>query len=506
MMAAHTLSSNYLLGLLLKDLVNESCPSDIHVTGITTDSRKLNPGDLFIAYTIGGHSSVPYIIDAVKAGASAVIAEARSIPEIFPCTVPLYRVNELYKVIGIIADRFYEHPSSVMTVIGVTGTNGKTSVSHLMAQSLSIDQKNVCGLIGTLGYGTVDKLTSATHTTPEAIALQALLADMCDHGIRQVVMEVSSHGLDQFRIAGVEFDLAIFTNLSRDHLDYHQSMESYAHAKRRLFTDYGIGKIVINLDDSFGRKLLAELPRGITKIAYTLDIDTFVRYQDKYQIVFGNILPDPSGKIKMEISSPWGKGNLTSGLMGRFNASNLLACLSSLCLLGHTLDDAVERLSVCRGIPGRMEIFEGYIRPRVIVDFAHTPDALEQVLSGLKASCQGKLYCVFGCGGDRDKGKRPLMGMMAEKYADGIIITSDNPRYEDPEEIIKDILAGINNRDHVTIDIDRESAIQNTIKAASINDVVLIAGKGHENYQELAGVRRPFSDQDVVRKTLEIRT
>jgi UDP-N-acetylmuramoyl-L-alanyl-D-glutamate--2,6-diaminopimelate ligase len=191
--------------------------------------------------------------------------------------------------------------------------------------------------------------------------------------------------------------------------------------------------------------------------------------------------------------------------MGRFNASNLLACLSSLCLLGHTLDDAVERLSVCRGIPGRMEIFEGYIRPRVIVDFAHTPDALEQVLSGLKASCQGKLYCVFGCGGDRDKGKRPLMGMMAEKYADGIIITSDNPRYEDPEEIIKDILAGINNRDHVTIDIDRESAIQNTIKAASINDVVLIAGKGHENYQELAGVRRPFSDQDVVRKTLEIR-
>ncbi len=504
MMAAHTLSSGYLLGLLLKDLVNESCLSNIQVTGITTDSRKVNPGDLFIAYTIGGHSSVPFIGDAVKAGASAVIAEASSLPDIYPCPVPLYRVNELYKVIGIIADRFYEHPSSAMTVIGVTGTNGKTSVSHLMAQSLSADQKNICGLIGTLGYGTVGRLNPGLHTTPEAVALQALLADMRDQKIKQVVMEVSSHGLDQFRIAGVEFDLAVFTNLSRDHLDYHQSMDSYAAAKKRLFTQYGISRVVINMDDQFGRKLMAELLQGVVAIGYTLEMDTYSGYQDKFQMVYGKILPDPSGRIKMALDTPWGKGVLATGLSGRFNAGNLLACLSSLCLLGHTLEDAIGRLSVCKGIPGRMEIFGGDNLPRIVVDFAHTPDALEQVLSELKASCQGKLYCVFGCGGDRDKGKRPLMGVVAEKYADGIIITSDNPRQEDPEEITKDILAGIKNREHVTIDIDRERAIQNILKTVSANDVVLIAGKGHENYQEIAGVRRPFSDQDVVRKTLEI--
>jgi len=504
MMAAHTLSSGYLLGLLLKDLVHETCHSNTHVTGITTDSRTVNPGDLFIAYTIGEHSSVPFIENAVKAGASAVIAEAGSLPEIYPCPVPLYRVNELYKIIGIIADRFYDHPSSAMTVIGVTGTNGKTSVSHLMAQALSADQKNICGLIGTLGYGTVDRLIPGSHTTPEAIALQALLAEMRGQKTRQVVMEVSSHALDQFRIAGVAFDLAVFTNLSRDHLDYHKSMESYAAAKKRLFTQYGINRVVINMDDEFGRKLMAELPQSVTTVGYTLEENSHSGPRNIFQVVYGKVLPDPSGKIKLALDTPWGKAVLATGLSGRFNASNLLACLSSLCLLGHTLEDAIGRLSVCKGIPGRMEIFGGDSLPCAVVDFAHTPDALEQVLSDLKNSCQGKLYCVFGCGGDRDKGKRPLMAAVVEKYADGIIITSDNPRHENPEEITRDILAGIKNRDHVIVDIDRERAIQNILKTVSANDVVLIAGKGHENYQEIAGVRRPFSDQEVVRKTLGI--
>jgi UDP-N-acetylmuramoyl-L-alanyl-D-glutamate--2,6-diaminopimelate ligase len=504
MMAARTLSPGILLGILLKDLVKESCQSNIHVTGLTTDSRKVNPGDLFIAYTIEGQSSVPYIGVAVNAGASAVIAEACSLPEIYPCPVPLFRVNELYKIIGIIADRYYDHPSTAMSVIGVTGTNGKTSVSHLMAQSLSVDQKNVCGLIGTLGYGTIDRLIPGPHTTPEAVALQALLADMRDQNIKQVVMEVSSHGLDQFRIAGVAFDLAVFTNLSRDHLDYHQSMESYAAAKKRLFTQYGVSMVVINLDDEFGRKLMDELPKNILMTGYTIGENIYSEYKDKFKLVYGKIIPDPFGNIKMALDTPWGKGVLTTGLTGRFNAGNLLACLASLCLLGHTLEDAIRRLSICKGIPGRMETFGGENFPRIIVDYAHTPDALEQVLSELRHSCQGKLYCVFGCGGDRDKGKRPLMAALAEKYADGIIITSDNPRHEDPAEIANDILAGIKNRAHVIVDIDRERAIQNILKTVSANDVVLIAGKGHENYQEIAGVRRFFSDQDVVRKTLGI--
>ena len=506
MMAAQAIFSGYPLGLLLKNLVNESCSSNIRITGITTDSRKVKPGDLFIAYTIGEHSSIPYISDAVKTGASAVIAEASSLPEIYPCAVPLFRADELYKVIGIIADRFYDHPSSTMTVIGVTGTNGKTSVSHLMAQSLSVDQKNICGLIGTLGYGTVDRLIPGLHTTPEAVALQALLADMRDQKIRKVVMEVSSHGLDQFRITGVEFDLAVFTNLSRDHLDYHQSMEAYAAAKRRLFMQYGVKKVVINMDDEFGRKLMAELPHGVEAAGFTLDMDIYSKHQGKYRLLYGKKLPGLPDMINMVIDTPWGKGVLASGLSGRFNASNLLACIASLCLLDHSLEDAIERLSKCKGIPGRMEIFGGDDLPRIVVDFAHTPDALEQVLSELKASCQGKIYCVFGCGGNRDKGKRPLMGMMAEKYADGIIITSDNPRFENPDEISKDILAGIKSHGHVTLDNDRKRAIQNVIKMASANDVVLIAGKGHESYQEFAGVRHFFSDQDVVRKALGIST
>lgn len=506
MMAAYTLPSGYPLDILLKNLTAETVLPDIHVTGITTDSRKVNPGDLFVAYRIGEHSSVPYIADAVKAGACAVVADAGSLPEVFPCSVPLYRIEQLYKVIGIIADRFYDHPSSGMTVIGVTGTNGKTSVSHLLAQSLSDGQGKTCGLIGTLGYGTAGNLIPGAHTTPEAIALHALLADMRDQKIKQVVMEVSSHGLDQYRIKGVEFDLAVFTNLSRDHLDYHQSMEAYADAKKRLFTDYGTGKAVINMDDQFGRKLIAGLPQSVESIAYTLSKETYDKYQGEYQIAYGEILPDVSGRIIINVYTPWGTGNLNSGLSGRFNASNLLACLSSLCLLDHPLPDAIRCLSGCKGIPGRMEVFGGNKHPRIVVDFAHTPDALENVLSTLKSSCNGKLYCVFGCGGDRDKGKRPLMGELAAKYADVIVVTSDNPRFEDPEVIIKDILKGISNHDNVMVETDRERAIQNTIRTASHNDVVLITGKGHENYQETAGVRRPFSDQEIVRKILESRT
>jgi UDP-N-acetylmuramoyl-L-alanyl-D-glutamate--2,6-diaminopimelate ligase len=504
MMTAQSLSPGYPLQALLKDLVDTPVAGEIYVNGLATHSKKTKSGDLFIAVAIGGKSRNLYINDAVKAGAIAVVVESGSLPDPYLCPVPLYRIRNLWARTGIIASRFYRHPSSAMTVIGVTGTNGKTTVSHLLAQSLTSPDKGACGLIGTLGYGTPGHLEPGPNTTPEAVTLQGLLAGMRDQNIRQVVMEVSSHGLDQQRIAGVEFDLAILTNLSRDHLDYHMSLEKYAAAKRHLFTDYEISQAVINLDDEFGRSLAGTLKAGVA--GYTLNPHPEAGTKYRHPVVSGSIVAYREGKMHMEVDSPWGKTSLVSPFLGRFNAYNLLACLSALCLLGHPLSDAVSRLAACRNIPGRMEYFGGGRQPLVVIDYAHTPDALEQVLETLKAAWRGKIYCVFGCGGDRDQGKRPLMGAVADRYADFVILTSDNPRSESPDLIIKDILGGIRSDSKVTVVTDRAAAIAHALGAAGENDMVLIAGKGHEDYQEIAGRRRPFSDQQVVRRLLEGRS
>ena len=504
MMTAQSVTPGYPLHVLLRDLVETPLVGDVYVSGLATHSRNARPGDLFIAATIGGNSGILYINDAVQAGACAVVAEAGALPDPYLCPVPLYRIQNLWAKTGIIADRFYRHPSSAMTVVGVTGTNGKTTVSHLLAQSLAAPDKGVCGLIGTLGYGTPDNLMPGPNTTPEPVTLHGLLADMRARNIRQVVMEVSSHGLDKQRIAGVEFDMAILTNLSRDHLDYHITLENYAAVKRRLFTEYQISQAVINLDDDFGSSLAGELKAEVA--GYTLSPRPERGTKRKHPVVSGSIVSCGEGEMHMEVDSPWGRALLVSPLLGRFNAYNLLACLSALCLLGHPLDYAVSRLSACRCIPGRMEYFGGDRQPLVVVDYAHTPDALEQVLETLKAACRGKIYCVFGCGGDRDQGKRPLMGTVAERYADHIILTSDNPRSENPDLIIRDILGGIQNSGQVTVVADRAAAITHAAHAAGANDIVLIAGKGHEDYQEIAGRRLPFSDQQIVRKLLEDRS
>lgn len=501
MMAAQSLSSGFPLQSLLDGLVDITLPPGIEVTGVATDSRKVKAGDLFIGCAVGGQSNIPYIDDAINAGASVILAEDRALSAGYPCSVPLVRAKDLYKKIGPIADRLYRHPSAAMTVTGVTGTNGKTTVSHLLAQSLSAAGE-ICGLIGTMGYGRVDQLAPGLHTTPEPLVLQALLAEMRDRKMHQVVMEVSSHGIDQHRIAGVKFDLAIFTNLSRDHLDYHQTMQDYAAAKRRLFTDYGIKKRIINRDDEFGRSLIRESGNDGHTIACTLDVDAVNATENSNDLVLGRVIDMQPGKMVMSVKSPWGAGDLVTRLYGEFNARNLLAVLSALCLLGYSFDEALARLSRCRTIPGRMETLGNENTSRVVIDYAHTPDALEQVLSTLRSICAGELYCVFGCGGDRDQGKRSLMGAIAEKYADHIILTSDNPRYEDPEKILRDIFAGISSRRNVAMEIDRDSAIRAAIGKAVKNDIVLIAGKGHETYQEIAGVRRPFSDQGIVRKAL----
>ena len=504
MMAAHTLSPGYPLSALLRNLVEVPVAAEVYVSGLATHSGRVRKGDLFIASVPGNAGSVTYINDAVRAGACAIVVEADSLPDPFLCPVPLYRIRDLCTKIGIIADRFYRHPSSAMTVIGVTGTNGKTTVSHLLAQALTLSGKGTCGLIGTLGYGTIYDLAPGPNTTPGAVALQSLLAGMREQNIRQVVMEVSSHGLDQCRTVGVEFDLAILTNLSRDHLEYHITLENYAAAKRRLFTDYRINQAVLNLDDDFGNSLAGELNAEVT--GYTLNPRRAGEQQGKRPVMFGSITASREGKMHMEVDGSWGKTTLVSPLLGRFNAYNMLASLSALCLLGHPLEQAASWLSACRCIPGRMQCFSDSRQPLVVVDYAHSPDALAQVLETLKEMCQGKIHCVFGCGGDRDKGKRPMMGAVAERYADNIILTSDNPRSENPDLIIRDILGGIKNRAKVIVEPDRATAIAGAIQAAATGDIVLIAGKGHENVQEIAGKRLPFSDQQHVRNLLEDRS
>lgn len=503
MMTAQSLLPGYSLDKLLEGFSHSGNANGINITGLTTDSRKVTSGDLFFAFVTGGVSNVSYINAAISAGAKAILVEDNELPDPYLCPVSLFRIKNLHEKIGIIASRFYQHPSSDLTIVGVTGTNGKTSVSHLLTQCLDMLSGHNCGLIGTLGYGPLDKLVPGLNTTPEPVTLQALLADMRDRKFRHVVMEVSSHGLDQYRTAGVEFDLAVFTNLSRDHLDYHKSMENYAFAKQRLFTDYNIRKQVINVDDDFGSRLYEETFSSIEKVATTLDVKK-LKTTNKYpNLVYGEVVSTQAGGMKIFVDTPWGKSQLLTSFVGKYNVHNLLSVLSSLCLLGHNFDDAMSVLSRCKNIPGRMEFIGNSTTPRVVVDYAHTPDALEHVLSTLKPVCTGNLHCVFGCGGDRDSGKRPLMAAVAERYSNIITITSDNPRNEDPGKIIQEIYSGITDKKKVNIEIDRKTAIHNAIGKAKVNDIILIAGKGHESYQEITGTRYPFSDQKIAAQFLE---
>ena len=296
-------------------------------------------------------------------------------------------------------------------------------------------------------------------------------------GVDMVAMEVSSHGLDQYRITGVEFDIAVFTNLSRDHLDYHQTMENYAESKRRLFSDYLIRKAVFNLDDEYGHKLANEFQNKIELVGYTLAPGK----QYDFPVVSANVVSNKPASLTLDLSSPWGKGLLQSDLIGDFNASNLLASLSALCMSGVSFLDALSKLSKCSNVPGRMEYCRQEGMPLVIVDYAHSPEALRQALRALQSQTSGKLICVFGCGGQRDKGKRAEMGQIAETYADHIFLTNDNPRDEDAETIIEDIIGGIKDQSRVTKELDRRKAIRLAIHSASEDDVLLIAGKGHED-------------------------
>ena len=482
---------------LLGDFIDASnCPA-IGITGLALDSRLVGAGNLFIAVKGTQTDGVQYIAQAVENGAVAVLMEQGAV--IPDCAVPVIVVPQLSEYVSDIAGIFYGRPSHQMPVTAITGTNGKTTCSQLLAQLFELlDEPS--GFIGTLGYGLsssgIDqKATDTGLTTPDAISVQRILAELKDAGAKRIAMEVSSHSLVQRRVAGLQVDTAVFTNLTRDHLDYHGDINSYAAAKARLFAMTGLKNAVINLDDNVGRLILANLDPLVNGISYSVENHSADIHCDR-------ILIDASG-IDAEIVTPWGRGRLKSSLLGKFNLANLLAVIGAAGVQGFALDKILQAASALTAVAGRMELVDASARPAVVIDYAHTPDALEKALQALRRHCRGNLWVVFGCGGDRDIGKRAEMGKVADHRADKIIVTSDNPRGESPEKIIDQVLLGIT-RD-VSAVVDRRDAIRTAIADAQPEDVILLAGKGHEDYQILGADRLPFSDQAEARLALRSR-
>ncbi|MDP1765874.1 MAG: UDP-N-acetylmuramoyl-L-alanyl-D-glutamate--2,6-diaminopimelate ligase [Methylotenera sp.] len=473
---------------------------DQSFTSITSDSRSVQAGSLFLAYPGASSDGRHYIPQAIKAGAKAVIWEEADFTWQADWRVSNISVKDLKQQVGIIAAEFYQNPSRKLTMIGVTGTNGKTSVSQWIAQCLTLLGRKTA-VLGTIGNGIVgneflDTQTEATNTTPDAILLQGMLAGYVQQQAGAVVMEVSSHGLDQGRLNGVEFDIAVLTNLSRDHLDYHETMESYAAAKQKLFAWQGLGVAIVNTDDAFGHSLVSML-KAQAKPYMTYGFD-----EDKGKVdISGSHLKLQDIGLTMQVTTPQGATLLSAPVLGRFNAYNVLAVLATLLSMDVSLADAIAAIAKIKPVQGRMQQFGGGGLPLVVVDYAHTPDALEKVLNTLKEQVQGQLICVFGCGGNRDAGKRPLMGAVASKLADMVVVTTDNPRNEDPVAIIREIVS--NMHAGYVIEIDREVAINKAVESAKMGDIVLLAGKGHENYQEISGVKYPFDDALIAQAALK---
>lgn len=463
----------------------------LRVTGMGLDNRNIKPGDVFVAVKGQSGHGLEYAKAAVAAGAIGVIHDGlQALPEL---PVPAIKVTGLGDKLGELASRFYAAPSEQMTIAGVTGTNGKTSVAHFLAQSWQRVYGNA-GMVGTLGYGPLGNLQSGERTTPDTLRLQQVLADCVKSGIEHLAMEVSSHALQQQRCQTVQFDAAIFTNLSRDHLDYHADMAGYAAAKRLLFTDYAPAFAIINHDDAYGRKWFGELNGGMQMLSFGLQEGAELRAQIRSVDING---------MNIRMTGPWGSEEVHTCLLGAFNASNLLAAAGTLVLLGMPWNLVLHQLELMQPVPGRMMRLGGQAgQPVVVVDYAHTPDALESALQAVRAHLDGKLVCVFGCGGNRDQGKRPQMGRAAELLADDVFVTSDNPRNESASKIIEDVVAGFERPGNATIEPDRAAAIQRAIAHCKPGDVVLVAGKGHEVWQEIGGQKIPFSDESVIRHAL----
>ncbi len=462
----------------------------LQISGMCMDSRAVQPGDAFVALPGARHDGYEFIAEAARRGAVVALVEAPAQGD--DKALAVVPVVALGARIGALAAQFYGDPSANLQVIGVTGTNGKTTCTQLLTQAFGLLGRQ-CGVIGTLGWGFSGKLTDTGHTTPDPVTLQRALASLGEQGATVAAVEVSSHALKQGRTRSVHIDTAVFTNLTHDHLDYHGTLEDYGASKKLLFETPGLSCAVVNADDAFGKTILADAQAKIKTISYGL-------VEGSAQVRASAAAYGVDG-LSAWIDTPWGSGELRTPLMGQFNLSNSLAVLSVLGLHGVALADALAVFPHLRAVPGRMERIGVGASPLVVVDYAHTPDALEHTLRALREHCSGRLWCVFGCGGDRDRTKRPLMGRIAWEHADELVITSDNPRSEPAGAIIDEICTGVPGED-ARREPDREQAIRLALAAAGPGDCVLIAGKGHENYQEANGLRVPFSDAETVCRLL----
>lgn len=487
--------------IMLNNLLPDHHLPAIAIHGIQYDSRKVKPGDLFFA-TTGVQVDGRQFVKDVSAIAAAVLCEA-------PYKAAFandFEIEDLSAQKGEVASRFYGSPSEYLDVIAVTGTNGKTSVSHYVAQAFGLVGQS-CGVIGTLGAGIDGNLEDIGMTTPDAVDLQRMLSELREKGAEVVCLEASSHGLEQGRLNGTRVSLAIFTNISRDHLDYHENFAAYAAAKKKLFNWPKLKKTVLNLDDEFGEILSKELQ---TEIAVSDELSvsqrqvtcmTYSLHRNDADIHCSSINYDRTG-INATVVCGTEERALRSSLFGGFNLSNLLAVVASLLSYDVDFSEAIDVVSQLKNVKGRMDVLSESGRPTVVIDYAHTPDALESVLTALKQHANSKIICVMGCGGDRDKGKRPLMGEVCGRLADQTVVTSDNPRNESPDEIVAQILLGFSPEAQVLIEVDRASAITLALSIAGTEDLVLIAGKGHEEYQDVNGRKIQFSDYAVVENYL----
>ena len=497
--------ANTNLGTLLPTLPLNADLASMSVGSLCLDSRAIRPGDTFVAVPGSVCDGRKFISNALDSGAALVLEEAgeNQFSVSVNSQVPVIGVPNLAQSLSQVAARFYDEPSRKMHLVGITGTNGKTTCSVLLAQLNSRLQKKAA-VIGTLGFGLVDELSKSCDfdstglTTPDAIRTQEILAGLLEQGATTVVMEVSSHSLDQARVAAVNFDVAIFTNLSRDHLDYHGTLEAYGLAKRRLFEMPNVRCSIVNSDDTYGDSLASSLLESqVNVLRYSIvSTDADIRV--------ANVEYSDRG-ISADFVSPWGNGTLNSQLLGPYNLSNLLAVIAAACEQGHSLKDVLAKVPSLDSVEGRMQNVDATADIQVVVDYAHTPDALEKTLQALRPHTHNKLWSVFGCGGNRDIGKRPLMAAISETLADHVVATSDNPRHESPEAILADVAAGFKSSSAHRVLVDRHEAIAYALAQAEPGDTVLIAGKGHEDYQLVGDQVLPFSDIVEARKALALR-
>ncbi len=485
------------LSTLLKAYFLLPLEADRRIAHLTLDSRKVQKDSLFFALQGTKLKGQEFIDQAIERGACAILTESNEAKLIWMGNSPIISIPNLSQQVGFIAAQFYDEPAKKLNMIGVTGTSGKTSCTHFIAQALH-DLHRSCGLVGTLGSGLYGALGEAGLTTPDAITLQSLLHEFVTKKAQAVAMEVSSHSIHQGRINAIPFEVGIFTNLSQDHLDYHGDMITYANVKRHFIADYPIKHIVINADDAHGKTWLSELTHP-----------SMFAYSTHQVSQFAPTIYTENTKFSLEgihttLHSPWGSGEVFLPLIGEFNLSNTLAVFTTLCLLGIPFNEIKAQLAKLHPVPGRMQLIKKPGKPLVVVDYAHKPDALEKVLQALRSHTQGKLVCVFGCGGERDQGKRPLMAKIAEQLADKVIVTNDNPRHEDPNTIVEQILQGFSYPMQVEVEFERSKAIMKSIQWASANDCILIAGKGAEHYQQIGDKKIPFDDVTEVQTYLEV--